>query len=216
MTVKSGWSVSAFRDRDHSLNPGVVLAVEKEWSLRARTSLSLEIAYVTRGGLFRDKLVGACSVGTPLTWRSQVCSMGFVELPLLCRFQLKPSARWKWQLVGGMSLALAVHDNTEVLRSQEIPNSYDPLTGRPVVLPDYVWDDGRLFSPAENSTFVAHARLSLKRGFYHLELRYARPLGGRSQAGGVDLDGKPYHALGITLGVWLPKKAPRLDSKTRE
>lgn len=218
MAVKSGWSVSAFRGRNQSLKPGVVLAVGKEWSLRARTSLSLEVAYVTRGGIFRDKLLGGDFWPTPLWWRSQVCSLGFIELPLRFRYQLKPAARWRWQLVGGRALALAVHDNSEVLRSEEIANCYDPSTGRPMILQDYVWWDGDgLFSPtAENSSFVVHVGLSLKRGFYHAELGYARPLGDLSHAGGVDLDGKPYHALAFTLGVWLPKKAPRGHRETGE
>ncbi|MDZ7270816.1 MAG: PorT family protein [candidate division KSB1 bacterium] len=216
-SIKSGWNLSTFVDQDHGLKPGVVLAVEKEWALFENVSLSLEVAYVTRGGILRDKVVGSHFPATSRWWRSQVCSMGFVEFPLLARYQIKRSGRRQWQVTGGVALAVAVNDNSEVLRSTEIPNSYDPVTGDPTVRSDYGWWDGcDLYSPAaDNSSFVGHVGVGCKQGHYHIELRYTFPFAGLQSAGGVALEGKRYHSLAVTLGVWLPKRGAH-GTKTRD
>ncbi len=208
MTIKSGWSVSAFADQDRSPKVGVVFGIDKEWALTRKLSLSFELAYTTRGGVLQEKVVGSGFRYASRYWRSQICSMGFLELPVLCRYQVGRSPLWEWQLTAGVALAVAVNNNSEVLRSEEIPNSYDPVTGEPTMASDYDWWDGEaLFSPAsENSDVVAHLGVGVKRGHYHAELRCALPFWGLADAAEVDLRGKRYYAVAVMLGVWLPKQ----------
>jgi len=204
-TIKSGWNVSSFTKEFHG-KLGVIWGVEKEWTLKGICGISLELAFASRGGGLKDKVIGSYrDYVYDFNAYTQICSVGFLDLPLLLHFYWPKTQTIHWHFYFGPSLSLGVHDNSERWETRSIYyNPSDVNAQRPKI--DYHWNEDAEMETLSNSTFSTHIGCGAKWRHYHFEMRYSRPWTGFESVKGVWMGNKKYHTLNFIIGVWLPKK----------
>lgn len=168
-TIKAGGTYASFRGQESERDWGLTLGLGREWKTSKRTGLTLELMYITKKAILRNKTVGSYLWGIGDGF-DIYCDVRYIEIPLVWTYYWPVRKALSIKLHAGPSLELAMND-----RSKKV-HLYSITFPQPGFKYDYTFPQEPYPLWRGSSGFNLNGGVVIGLSSYTVELRCSRAL----------------------------------------